>query len=170
MKFEIIGYVWLCFLLGCSQGVPIIITESETKYLGVWQHIQQREQAESFVYSHTLLAINPNGTARYLRCKLFHSQSTATGFAAKKMSKESTLFDDAIITAITSDKIEIEQKADYMNLRQELIISAQPYTENGLSKIGIDDVILVKLEADDIPAKTDWGCPDIDDQDLQRSI
>jgi hypothetical protein len=101
MKVILNILVFTLVLSGCSEGVPVSMSEDYKDYVSVWQFRFEKLDVNTTHIGSILLAINSNGAAVYRRCEIDKEESN--GY--RKSSRYSTSFSDAAITQITESTI-----------------------------------------------------------------
>jgi hypothetical protein len=153
-------------LAGCGTDEPVQLTESQARYVGVWQHVYESETATSLDIDNMLLVINPDSTAVFRQCsisKTFSSNST-------RSSSRRVTMPDAYVIEISGDEISLEQEADLgflgsYGISYDVDIERDPYEDNGRIYMVAEETVLQKLEGDEIGTLTGWVCPEDEDDD-----
>lgn len=156
----------VCFLLvfisGCSEIVPVTLSESQKVYVGVWHYFHEVKTNSSFDIKKVVLSINSDSTAIYKTCSVVVKKESI----AKSSSSSSIFLDSAIVTQIDQTEISLVQETEIINLNYDLLINKKPYKKNGAWQMVIDNVLLSRLDSPNINELTAWSCPESEDIQL----
>ena len=154
------------FLIGCSKGDPVLLKDSDKKYLGVWQHLHEIKDEHEIEVDNILIGLYEDSTAQLRKCKVNAKwkKGKSSGNGSSSSSSTKVAFPSAIITSLTPGKIVLEQTIQFINIDEELIITKQPYEVDGRWYIGIDNKVLKKLEGAEINELTNWVCPEVEQE------
>ncbi len=147
-------------LSGCSDATPIKITDQHKDYIGVWQLRIEDIRDNSTKIDNMLLAINSDGTAVYRKCEVNETKSGNS----KKRLRYSISFPSAAVTQFTENKITLVQEIGWFGVDNELTIDKAPYLENENWYVNIEGKKLTKLTGKDIHTKTNWECPEDEEE------
>lgn len=153
-------------LVGCGKDEPVQLTESQARYVGVWQHVYESETETSLDIDNMLLVIDPDSAATFRQCFI---SKTFTANSSRSSSRRISI-PDAYVSEISADEITLEQEADMgflgsFGLSYDLEIEKDPYADNGRIYMVVEETVLKKLEGDEIGTLTGWVCPEDEDDD-----
>lgn len=151
---------------GCGKSDPITLTETHSQYIGVWQTLYEQRTDSSWDVNNMLLVIYPDSTAAFRQC--FISQTFNE--RSKRSRSKSVSMPDAYITEIADGEITLEQEQEVpifgsVSFDYDLVVSIEPYDENGRTYMEVEETLLTRLNNDEINSQTAWECPELEDDD-----
>ena len=157
------------FLIGCSKSEPIKFTESQKQYIGVWLFLYESKTNSSVDIKNILLVINADSTAVYKQCIVSKTvNENSTNSSIRNVS-----IPNAKIVGLVNSEITLAQESEFLHMgaisfNYDLEISEAPYLENGRWYMGIENTLLKKLEDSETGPKTEWDCPEIDEENINE--
>ena len=156
MYKNIIITILSSYLYGCSDATPMKISQEYQNYVGVWQHRSEKISDGLVKIDNMLLAINSDATATYRKCVIDKTKTKNTSSS----SRISVEFPAAVVTTIVDNNITLVQELGWFSFKNELKIIKAPYKINGIWYTDIEGKKLTKLTNQEINIKTNWECPD----------
>ena len=155
------------FLIGCSKSEPIKFTASQDQYIGVWQFLYESKTKSSLDIKNILLVINADSTAVYRQCIVSKSVSeNSTNSSMRNIS-----IPNANIVGLVNNEITLAQESDFLNIgtisfNYDLVITKDPYLEDGRWYMGIENTLLKKLDDSETSARPEWECPEFNEENI----
>ena len=155
-------------LTGCGKGDPVKISASQSRYIGVWEHVQEDISENSIQIKNLLLVINRDSSAEFKQC--FYSKTVSEDSNFKRSSKTAVNFPNATVIDFEADEIELDQVLETpifgdLYFSYPISITKTPYESDGRWHLGIEGVNLKKLNENEIQSRVDWTCPESEDED-----
>lgn len=148
------------FLAGCSDAIPMKITQEYQDYVGVWQLRSEEIDDNSVKIDNLLLAINSDATAVYRKCEVDKTKTKNTSSS----TSYSTDMPTAVVTELVDKNITLVQEFGWFSFESVLEINKAPYQKDGVWYTDIEGKKLTKLTRNEINTKTNWQCPSDDDE------
>lgn len=149
----------IIILTACEDTKAIKVPDSKSHYLGVWQYFYE-SKLKGHTLNATLLVIETDSSVIYKSCAYSKTEIISDNTKSSSQRSKSTVLPSAIITEFSKDKITIQQKIWISSIDVDLLITSEPYQKQGRWYMEIDDMLLSKLNNDEINRLTSWVCPD----------
>lgn len=146
----------LFFISGCSEIIPVNISESQQNYIGVWHYAHKIETDTRFDIKNVVLSLQSDSTAIYKTCSVVVEKESVM----RSSSTNSVHLSSAIITQLTDTEIFLVQETGIINLDYDLVITKKPFKENNSWYVEIDNVLLSKQDNSSLTQLIELDCPD----------
>ena len=160
LKGSIVSLIF--FMMGCSEVIPITISESQQLYVGLWHYTHEVEKNNRLDVKDVVLNIKEDGSAIYKTCSVVVEKESMM----ENSSSNSVYLNSAIVTKLNDAEMSITQETALINLNYDLLITKKPFQKNNHWYVEIDNVLLSKQKTSLLPQLIEHYCPDIEDIEL----